>query len=83
MKDKIEISQADLLKLMVEKVNFLTKEYKILHQAFEYKGRGKVKTDPIKLNVSYNNFLKQEGDIDRLLEIYQQFMSTTSTSNKK
>lgn len=82
MKDKIEISQADLLVLMKEKVDFLTSEYRNLHDAFEYKGRGKVKSDPIKITNSYENFLKQEGDIKRIREMYNLFNDTDKTVKK-
>lgn len=79
MKDKIEITQADMLSLMVLKIEFLTQEYKNLHESFKYKGRGRTKTDPLKIATSYENFLKEEGDIKRLLELYGMFTS----DNKK
>jgi len=73
MKEKIEITQADLLTLLVAKIEFLTGEYKNLHGAFNYEGKGRTKTDPIKVATSHENFLKEEGDINRLLELYELF----------
>lgn len=73
MKEKIEITQADMLGILVEKINFLMKEYQNLHSAFEYKGRGKVSTDPLKVSESYEKFLTEKGDIERLLSFYKMF----------
>lgn len=73
MKEKIEISQADMLKHLVEKIEFLTAEYKNLHGAFQFEGRAKVKADPLRIASSYEKFLKEEGDIERLLEMYDMF----------
>jgi hypothetical protein len=73
MKEKIEISQADMLQLIVDKVEFLTSEYKNLHSAFEFQGKSKIKTDALRVASSYEKFLKEEGDIDRLLELYKLF----------
>jgi hypothetical protein len=73
MKEKIEITQADLLSLLVKKIEFLTEEYKNLHGAYNYEGKGKTKVDPIKIATSYEKFLKEEGDIDRLLELFDLF----------
>ena len=73
MKDKIEITQSDMLSLLVDKIEFLTTEYKNLHGSFGYKGRGRTKTDPLKIATSYESFLKEEGDIKRLLELYKLF----------
>lgn len=73
MKEKIEISQADMLKHLVSKIEFLTSEYKNLHSAFQFEGKAKIKTDALKVASSYEKFLKQEGDIDRLLELYDLF----------
>jgi len=82
MKEKIEITQADLLELLVEKIKFLTGEYKNLHSAFAFEGRGKVKADPIKIASSYEKFLREDGDIDRLLEIFELFGGTQKISKK-
>ena len=79
MKEKIEITQADLLTLLVAKIEFLTTEYKELHNAYHYSGKGKTKTDPIKVATSHENFLKEEGDINRLLELYELFGGETKT----
>jgi len=82
MKEKIEITQADLLELLVEKIKFLTGEYKNLHGAFAFEGRGKVKADPLKISSSYEKFLREDGDIDRLLEIFELFGGSSKTSKK-
>ena len=76
MKNKIEINQSDILSLLVDKVDFLLKEYRNLHDAFGYKGKGRTKTDPIKVSESYENFLKEEGDIKRILKFYDLFDDT-------
>ena len=73
MKNKIEINQSDMLSLLVEKVNFLLSEYRNLHSAFKYNGKGRVKTDPVVLSQSYENFLKEEGDIIRILKLVDLF----------
>lgn len=73
MKEKIEVNQGDMLNLLVEKVNFLLTEYRNLHESFEYKGRGKTKVDTLKISNSYENFLKEEGDIKRILKFYDLF----------
>lgn len=73
MKEKIELNQGDLLESLVEKIGFLMDEYKNLYDAFSYKGRGKTKTDPIKITESYERFLSEEGDIKRLLVLYDMF----------
>lgn len=85
MKDKIEISQANLLDMMVEKVKFLTNEYINLHGSFEFdkKRLSKVQTDPVRITSSYSNFLKQSGDIGRLLQLYEMFNETPHTNTKK
>jgi len=82
MKDKIEITQADMLKLLVTKINFLTEEYVLLHSAFQFEGKAKMKVDPLKVASSHEAFLKEKGDIDRLLELYGLF-DTESTTPKK
>lgn len=76
MKNKIEINQSDMLSLLVDKVDFLLKEYRSLHDAYEYKGRGRTKIDPIKIAQSYEKFLKEEGDIKRVLKFYDLFDET-------
>ena len=81
MKEKIEITQSDMLSLLVEKIEFLTSEYKTLHSSFKYKGRGRIKSDPIQIASSYESFLKEEGDIKRLLEIFNLF--NIDDTNKK
>jgi len=83
MKEKIEITQADLLELLVEKIKFLTSEYKNLHGAYSFEGKSKVKTDPIKVASSYENFLKEDGDIRRLLELFELFGGSQKISAKK
>lgn len=83
MKNKIEINQSDMLDLLVDKVDFLLKEYRSLHEAFNYKGRGRTKTDPVKVAESYENFLKEEGDIKRILKFYDLFDDTKKEPIKK
>ena len=73
MKEKIEFNQADMITMLVEKINFMTKEYQTLYDCFAYDGRGKVKTDPVKLAESYQKFLSESGDIKRLLKFYDLF----------
>jgi len=74
MKDKIQIEQSHLIKLLVDKINFLTEEYKILHSAYK-SHKGKITVDPLIIVQSYENFLKEYGDIDRILELYQLFIN--------
>ena len=73
MKEKIELNQSDMIVLLVEKVTFLTEEYKKLHGAFTYDGKGRTQTDPIKIAESYQRFLGEAGDIKRLLSFYDLF----------
>ena len=82
MKEKIEITQGDLLELFVQKVKFMTDEYKNLHSSFAFEGKSKVKADPIKIASSYEKFLKEDGDIDRLLELFQLFGGTQKPTKK-
>jgi len=82
MKEKIEITQADLLELLVEKVQFLTGEYKNLHSAFAFEGKGRVKADAIKIASSYEEFLKEDGDIRRLLELFELFGGSQKPTKK-
>jgi hypothetical protein len=82
MKDKIEITQADLLELMVNKVQFLTEEYKNLHNAFAFEGKSKVKADAVRIASSYENFLKEDGDIRRLLELFELFGGSQKPAKK-
>lgn len=84
MKEKIEITQADLLELMVEKVQFLTEEYKNLHGAFKFEGKkSKVTTDAVRIASSYESFLKEDGDIRRLLELFEKFGGTPKKTTTK
>ena len=73
MKEKIEFNQADMITMLVEKINFLTTEYQTLHDCFTYDGRGRTKTDSVKLAESYQKFLSEHGDIKRLLKFYEMF----------
>lgn len=74
MKEKIEFNKDDLINLLVEKVNFLTNEYLQLLDAFQYDmKRGKTNTDPIKITDSHRKFLKEIGDINRILNMYEMF----------
>jgi len=83
MKEKIEITQADLLELLVEKIKFLTGEYKNLHSAFAFEAKGKVKADPLKIASSYEKFLREDGDINRLLELFELFGGSQKITAKK
>ena len=73
MKGKIQINKDDLIVMLVEKVNFMTKEYKQLHNAFTYDGKGRTMTDPIRVAESYQRFLGESGDIKRILRMYHMF----------
>ena len=73
MKRKIGFNQSDMITMLVEKLNFLTIEYQNLHGCFTYDGKGRTKTDPIKMAESYQNFLSEYGDIKRLLKFYDMF----------
>lgn len=73
MKGKIQINKDDLIIMLVEKVNFMTKEYKQLHNAFTYDGKGRTMTDPIRVAESYQRFLGESGDIKRILRMYHMF----------
>ena len=73
MKEKIELNQADMILILVEKINFMTEEYQKLHSAFTYDGKGRTQTDPIKIAESYQRFLSEAGDIKRLLRFYDLF----------
>lgn len=73
MKDKIEINQSDLLELLVSKIKFMVDEYRILYNLYHHKN-GKIKDiDRVALGTSYEKFLKEEGDIKRLLSMYELF----------
>ena len=83
MKEKIELNQADMIVMLVEKVNFLTEEYQELHGSFTYDGKGRTQTDPIKIAESYQRFLGEVGDIKRLLKLYNLFnLDDKKTGNK-
>jgi hypothetical protein len=73
MKEKIEFNQADMIQMLVEKINFLTAEYQTLHGCFTYDGKGRTITDPVKIAESYQKFLGEHGDIKRLLKFYEMF----------
>ena len=83
MKEKIEITQADLLELLVEKIKFLTEEYKNLHSAFAFEKKAKVTADPIKIASSYEKFLREDGDIARLLVLFELFGGSQKVLAKK
>lgn len=74
MKDKIELNQADMLKLLVTKIDFLTQEYKKLFDCYKHE-KGKINVDPLMITESYQRFLKEQGDIQRLLYLYNNFLS--------
>ena len=79
MKDKIELNQADMIIMLVDKINFMTEEYQKLHEAFTYDGKGRTITDPIKIAESYQRYLGEVGDIRRVLKLYELF----KTDDKK
>lgn len=82
MKDKIEYNKDDLINLLIEKVNFLTNEYEMLLSAFQYDmNKGRAKTDPIKITESHINYLKEYGDIKRILDMYSMFNENKKTNN--
>lgn len=74
MKEKIELNQADMLKLLVQKIDFLTREYNTLHEAYKHE-KGKINVDPLIITESYQRFLKEQGDIQRLLYLYNNFLN--------
>jgi len=82
MKEKIELNQADMILMLVEKVNFLTEEYQKLHGSFTYDGKGRTITDPIKIAESYQRYLGEVGDIKRLLKLYDLFNTDEKKSVK-
>ena len=79
MKEKIEITQADMLTMLVDKLKFLTDEYKKLYDSYEYVGRGKAKVDPLKVEDSYRRFLKEQGDVNRILGMFDMFNDVNNT----
>lgn len=82
MKQKIEFNQSDILEMLVEKLTFLTEEYKMLHDSFTYDGKGRTITDPVKIAESYQRFLSESGDIKRLLKMYDMFTTDDKTGSK-
>jgi len=81
MKNKIEIEQSNLIELLVEKVKFLTEEYMILHDAYK-SHKGKITVDPLIISSSHEKFLKEYGDISRILELYQLFICKEDTQKE-
>lgn len=80
MKEKIEFDQSDMIDMLVDKINFLTEEYKKLYDTFKFDdNKGRAKLDPIKVTESYQRFLGESGDIKRLLNFYELF----KTEDKK
>lgn len=82
MKQKIEFNQSDILEMLVEKLTFLTEEYKMLHDSFTYDGKGRTITDPVKIAQSYQRFLSESGDIKRLLKMCDMFTTDDKTGSK-
>lgn len=72
MKDKIEFTQADLLALQQEKIDFLNEEYNKLYDTFDNKKR-KPNVDIVKLTESRERYLEELGDIKRIKELYNMF----------
>lgn len=84
MKDKIEFNQSDMIDMLVDKINFLTNEYKTLHSAYEFDdNKGRVKVDPLKVTDSYQRFLSESGDIRRLLNFYDLFKTEDKKTTPK
>lgn len=77
MKTKVEMSQSDMVDLLMEKVNFLNQEYSKLYSTFTIDKKNKVTVDTIKLTESYESYLKTSGDIERLTKIYELFVDDT------
>lgn len=82
MKEKIELNQADMLKLFVKKLDFLTTEYNILFNCYKHE-KGKINVDPLTITESYQRFLKEQGDIQRLLYLYNNFLSDESKNKSE
>lgn len=74
MKEKIEFKQSDLIELLKDKIDFLYDEYNKLYDSFDIQ-KNKTTVDKVKLTESYQRFLKQSGDIDRVLKLYKSFKS--------
>lgn len=83
MKEKIEFNQADMVDMLVEKVNFLTEEYQKLHSSFTYDGKGRTITDPVKIAESYQRFLNEYGDVKRILKMYELFNVEDTKKTRK
>ena len=81
MKEKIEINQADMLELLVSKINFLTDEYKKLYGTYKVE-KGKVVTNVVELTNSYERFLKEKGDIERIIYLYEIFQDKQGKEKK-
>lgn len=82
MREKIELNQSDMLKLYVEKINFLTLEYVTLYKAFKH-DRGKINVDPLIITESYQRFLTLQGDLSRLNQLYYIFDDDKKNDNDK
>lgn len=83
MKQKIEFNQSDIIEMLVEKLTFLTEEYKKLHACFTYDGKGRTITDPVKIAESYQRYLSESGDIKRILKIYNMFTTDEDKTGNK
>lgn len=83
MKEKIELNQSDMLKLVINKIENLIGQYEDLYCAFKHV-KGKITIDPLIITKSHENFLYLKGDINRLLYFYNIFIEKTSeTTDKK
>lgn len=82
MKDRIEFTQADLLSLQQEKIDFLNEEYNKLYETFDNSKR-KTTVDMVKLTESRERYLKEHGDIKRIKELYNMFSDDTTETKPK
>lgn len=85
MRDKIEMTQSDLAELLKEKIDFLNKEYINLYKTFSI-DKKKPTVDTVLLTESYERYLKESGDIERILKMYDIFVGdnkTTKSTSKR
>jgi len=82
MKEKIELSQSDLILLLKEKMDFLKEEYKSLYGAFKLDKKSRATVDTVKITESYEKFLKEIGDVERINKLYDLFNDNKITITK-
>ena len=83
MRQKIEFNQADMLEMLMEKLTFLTEEYQKLHNSFTYDGKGRTRTDSVKVAESYQRYLSELGDIKRVLKMCEMFTVEPEKKSQK